>query len=248
MKKLILISSLLAAGTFVANAAVTIVLNATEKPTWATDNCSLNDTGEKTFQLSNGDSIVFKPTSGNFWGTASNNDGVTNKTWQNTAALTEMSSSLGLSATLTNGDINGLLYTATGDYGSKSIVSLTMSSLSAGDSIVLYALVTSRQVALTSSEGLVVSGITNAVFSYATNSGSDFSSTASYSANAKDYTLVKISGKLGSNKIVNLSSNAAKNGWGMIAYSAVPEPSAFGLLAGLGALALVGARRRRKTK
>lgn len=29
-------------------------------------------------------------------------------------------------------------------------------------------------------------------------------------------------------------------------YSAVPEPSAFGMLAGLGALALVASRRRRK--
>ncbi|HIV04039.1 MAG TPA: PEP-CTERM sorting domain-containing protein, partial [Candidatus Spyradosoma merdigallinarum] len=31
-----------------------------------------------------------------------------------------------------------------------------------------------------------------------------------------------------------------------VSYSAIPEPSAFGLLAGLGALALVASRRRRK--
>ena len=53
-----------------------------------------------------------------------------------------------------------------------------------------------------------------------------------------------VSGKVDNVVIWNKALSASE----IYSMTNVPEPSAFGLLAGLGALALVGARRRRKTK
>lgn len=47
-------------------------------------------------------------------------------------------------------------------------------------------------------------------------------------------------------KINNKGSHSASFNYASITGAVIPEPSAFGLLAGLGALALVGTRRRRK--
>ena len=247
MKNIITITTVIAAGTLLADAATLIVLNANSQPSWATDNLLLNNKGTTTFDLRNtSDKITFTASGGNFWGTLSNQDGVASQNWSNTNALSEMTSTLGISQTLQNADINNLLYTATGNNNSKSTVTLNLNSLSAGDQVVFYALITSRANALTNSTNFAATGLSNVTYSYATNTGTGFGSTKTFSNGLKDYSLVKIEGTLESGKSVQLSCDVVKNGWGMIAYSAVPEPSAFGLLAGLGALALVGARRRRR--
>ena len=100
------------------------------------------------------------------------------------------------------------------------------------------------------------------------NQALDFSTEQSLSFVVKyDYTTKKLSAKLGDGDFVGqvvsqdviftqLTTTGAgvsvpaiwnySNLKGTLTYSSIPEPSAFGLLAGLGALALAGTRRRRR--
>ena len=101
------------------------------------------------------------------------------------------------------------------------------------------------------------SGISSVVCYYGLLTSNDFSSgqgkTVTLSGRNNQY-FVKYSFTAGSNSQLALSFNAVSSGAasiptfdiGLIAISAVPEPSAFGLLAGLGSVALVASRRRRR--
>ena len=84
--------------------------------------------------------------------------------------------------------------------------------------------------------GVTVSGI---VVDQTVNKVSlSFASDASYAAYGVIFNAKEVGGTNGgvAVSIVNVQ----------VSYSAIPEPSAFGLLAGLGAMALVASRRRRK--
>lgn len=100
------------------------------------------------------------------------------------------------------------------------------------------------------------SGISNVACYYGLLSSSDFTKgekSITLSGQNNHY-FVKYSFTAGSNSQLALSFNAVSSGApsvptfdiGLIAISAVPEPSAFGLLAGLGSVALVASRRRRR--
>lgn len=91
--------------------------------------------------------------------------------------------------------------------------------------------------------GLVYALNLNGAWSYYSASDVSFSGNyAAVSSDAKAITLNK--GSLYTFAEIQATNGASVKGYGFIA--AIPEPSAFGMLAGLGALALVAARRRRK--
>ncbi len=199
--------------------------------TGATGNINLN------FTLNNGDTLASTTSPG---GRIFSNY-ATSGSWNNSAALEEMNRTLGVDISL--GQINALNSTYTGWAASQTSITLTLNSYEVGDNIAFYALVTNQNAPLTH---LSISGLENATYSYATDIGNGYVGNATFSDSAKDWTLVKVVGTLTERKTITLSSNTGnyKHGYGMVAYTLVPEPAT----ATLSLLALTGlaARRRRK--
>ncbi|MCI6144799.1 MAG: hypothetical protein MR679_07435 [Bacteroidales bacterium] len=138
-------------------------------------------------------------------------------TWTNTYALDMMNAVLGSSFTAADfGEGSPLKYTASGAQGSKSTLSLTLpSSYTAGDAIVFYLSVSSNVLPL---NNFSVTGLNKAVLSYASNNGSGFSFTPTYSRDASAITIVKVVGKVTSSRQVEFASTTAKNAWQTVSY------------------------------
>ncbi|MDY4058589.1 MAG: hypothetical protein SOY63_02115 [Alloprevotella sp.] len=158
-------------------------------------------------------------------------------TWTNTYALDMMNAVLGSSFTAADfGEGSPLKYTASGAQGSKSTLSLTLpSSYTAGDAIVFYLSVSSNVLPL---NNFSVTGLNKAVLSYASNNGSGFSFTPTYSRDASAITIVKVVGKVTSSRQVEFASTTAKNAWQTVSYcpltaeeyNAEAKPAALALL------------------
>ncbi|MBS7408696.1 MAG: hypothetical protein KIG47_06275, partial [Prevotellamassilia sp.] len=88
------------------------------------------------------------------------------------------------------------------------------SNYDVGDAIVFYLSLSSNQTSLSN---FSVTGLNETTISYASNNGSGFSSTPTYSSGTRAITIVKVVGKVTSNPVV-FSSTTAKNGWQTISY------------------------------
>lgn len=208
---------------------------------FVTDAYTINDTASGyTATLSDGNSLTLTNTGGKFWG--GSKDGAVDGTWSNTAALTDLNTTLGTEYTEAEFSSGSTMYfTAPGNSGSGSTLTFDFSSATVGDSITMYAMVTAYAGNVSS---FSVTGLDNLEISYASNSGDGFSSTATFSDGAKQITMIKITGEITENNVVLTPSQTNKSGFQSVAYQIVPEPST----AALSLLALAGlvVRRRRK--
>ncbi len=256
MKKLILISSLLAATTLAANATVVSYDNLFNQADWET---GAGRTGRGNFVISAGSASL------------------TNSNWsQSYASYTfakalelssgeELNFKFDLNVQNLNGSFTLSLIGSTSDsgtimigkdysdgttYGNKLVyaktddVSKKSYQLKEGATSLMGKIDSATQVGsatFTANTTLTVSGIISKV-------GENYS----LKLVSSDYTATVNLGTSFDLKRIGLYGDGANNTnnatFSNLSISIIPEPSAFGLLAGLGALALVGARRRRKTK
>lgn len=175
-----------------------------------TDILSVSDVQNFSKTLHDGCVVNLTRTDGKMW------MGAITGTWTNTDALDKMNAVLGSSFTAADfGKGSPLKYTASGAQNSTSTLSLTLpSSYTAGDAIVFYLSVSSNVSTLSN---FSVTGLGEATLSYASNNGSGFSSTPTYSNGSSAITIVKVVGKVTSSQVV-FASTTAKNAWQTVSY------------------------------
>ncbi|MBS7408140.1 MAG: hypothetical protein KIG47_03385 [Prevotellamassilia sp.] len=238
MKKLYLLFLVMLAGvgSMWAEGSKSIVwfggANAGSGHEFITDAREVNDkaTGFST-QLEDGCTVTFTLTKGKMW------TGGISGTWTNTDALDKMNAVLGSSFTAADfGQGSTLSFTASGAGGSKSTLSLTLpSSYTAGDAIVFYLSLSAKETLLSD---FSVTGLDEAALSYASNNGSGFSFTPTYSSGSSAITIVKVVGKVTSSRQVVFASTTDKNAWQTVSYrpltaeeyNAEAKPAALALL------------------
>ncbi len=221
MKKiyLLFLLTLASVGSMWAEGSKSIVSlganSATSGYDYITDALTVNNVTSFTTQLKDGSSISIVPSANKMWGTHNNGDGNMTGTWSNDWALKMMNAVLGSNFTAADfGEDNPIAYTASGNNNSTSTLTLTLNGYSEGDDIVFYLSLASRQ---TSMNNISVTGLDESTIYYASNNGTGFRSTATWSSGTAAASIIKVVGKVTSNPVV-FSSTTAKNGWQTISY------------------------------
>ena len=137
-------------------------------------------------------------------------------TWTNTCALDMMNAVLKSNFTVADFSQGSPLKFSSPGWQDKSCsMTFTLSSsYDVGDAIVFYLSLSSNQTSLSN---FSVTGLNETTISYASNNGSGFSSTPTYSSGIGAITIVKVVGQVTSNPVV-FSSTTPKNGWQTISY------------------------------
>ena len=137
-------------------------------------------------------------------------------TWTNTCALDMMNAVLKSNFTVADfSEGSPLKFSSPGWQDKSCSMTFTLSSTyDVGDAIVFYLSLSSNQTSLST---FSVTGLDDATISYASNNGSGFSSTPTYSSGTRVITIVKVVGQVTSNPVV-FSSTTPKNGWQTISY------------------------------
>jgi len=256
-KKVITAAAFLAASTMLANAAsVLYTFNLTDVPSNVTANINCND-GRTTMEqemttLKSGAKWSFSSSAGGTW----NSSTVYNPFSNNISTLASnieaqaMFSTVGINADdiskLTDGFHTG---------NASGTSTFTVSGLDTNTTYVVTMLVGS--VANNTKFNIKWSGGEFEGGSYAyENSAKTLITTAETSLASENLSVVELKLKTGSengNFTITLENGGSANSGGktavgLFAVSTIPEPSAFGLLAGLGAIALAVSRRRRRSR